>query len=154
MAATANNGGPAPAPFQEFFRDIQPQSPLRAHITRAYRQPETECLPAMLTAASLPPADAQSARALARELVVALRRKKQDGGELFDEIAGALKLEIVPVTAEQAKIAREAYRRFGKGRHKARLTFGDCFAYAAAKELGAPLLFKGNDFVETDLERA
>jgi ribonuclease VapC len=80
--------------------------------------------------------------------------KKRDGGELFDEIVRALKLEIVPVTHAQAQIARAAFRRFGKGRHKARLTFGDCFSYAAAKDLGAPLLFKGNDFAQTDLERA
>lgn len=62
--------------------------------------------------------------------------------------------EIVPVTHEQMLIAREAYRKFGKGRHKARLNFGDCFAYALAMERGEPLLFKGDDFAATDVKRA
>jgi ribonuclease VapC len=61
---------------------------------------------------------------------------------------------IEPVTVEQAKIAREAYRDFGKGRHRAGLNFGDCFAYALAKVTGEPLLFKGDDFRHTDLESA
>lgn len=54
-----------------------------------------------------------------------------------------------------AKLASEAFLRYGKGRgHPARLNFGDCFSYAVAKELGAPLLFKGDDFVHTDIESA
>jgi len=62
---------------------------------------------------------------------------------------------IEPVTAEQAKIAREAYRDFGRGSgHPARLNFGDCFAYALAKALNEPLLFKGEDFAQTDVKRA
>ncbi len=63
-------------------------------------------------------------------------------------------VNIEPVTVEQARIAREAYRNFGKGRHRAGLNFGDCFAYALAKEKGEPLLFKGNDFRKTDVEVA
>ena len=60
-----------------------------------------------------------------------------------------------PVTAEQAKIARDAYRDFGKGSgHPARLNFGDCFAYALAFSTGEPLLFKGDDFSHTDLASA
>jgi ribonuclease VapC len=55
---------------------------------------------------------------------------------------------------EQAEIAREAYRDFGKGRHRAGLNFGDCFAYALAKATGEPLLFKGKDFSRTDIEPA
>jgi ribonuclease VapC len=58
------------------------------------------------------------------------------------------------VTVQQAKLAREAYRDFGKGRHRAGLNFGDCFAYALAKDKGEPLLFKGNDFGKTDVEVA
>jgi ribonuclease VapC len=59
------------------------------------------------------------------------------------------------VTREQARIAREAYRDFGKGSgHKAGLNFGDCFAYALAKSAGEPLLFKGDDFVHTDVTPA
>ncbi|MCC0006131.1 MAG: type II toxin-antitoxin system VapC family toxin [Methylobacteriaceae bacterium] len=62
---------------------------------------------------------------------------------------------IEPVTVEQAKIAREAYRDFGRGSgHPAQLNFGDCFAYALAKALNEPLLFKGADFAHTDVKRA
>ena len=59
-----------------------------------------------------------------------------------------------PVTLQQGMLARQAYYDFGKGRHKARLNFGDCFAYALAKSLGEPLLFKGNDFGRTDVQVA
>lgn len=61
---------------------------------------------------------------------------------------------IVDVSLLQADLAREAFHRFGKGRHPAALNFGDCFAYALAKALDAPLLFKGSDFGKTDLQRA
>lgn len=62
-----------------------------------------------------------------------------------------LGLKIEPVTIEHAEIARTAYREFGKGNHPARLNFGDCFTYALAKASGEPLLFKGNDFAQTDI---
>ncbi|WP_404326797.1 type II toxin-antitoxin system VapC family toxin [Aerophototrophica crusticola] len=62
---------------------------------------------------------------------------------------------VVDVTRSQAKLAREAYARFGKGSgHPAQLNFGDCFTYALAKERGAPVLFKGDDFRHTDLVAA
>jgi ribonuclease VapC len=61
---------------------------------------------------------------------------------------------VESVTPRQAQIARQAYRDFGKGRHKAGLNFGDCFAYALAKDLDEPLLFKGRDFGYTDVEPA
>ncbi|HRJ43238.1 MAG: type II toxin-antitoxin system VapC family toxin [Caldilineaceae bacterium] len=59
-------------------------------------------------------------------------------------------IEVADVTAAQAQIARQAYQDFGKGRHKAGLNLGDCFAYALARETGESLLFKGNDFIYTD----
>ena len=59
--------------------------------------------------------------------------------------------DIVTVTPEQAEIALEAFRLFGKGRHRAGLNIGDCFAYAAAKATGERLLFKGDDFTQTDI---
>ena len=62
--------------------------------------------------------------------------------------------EIVAVDAEQAKIARSAFQRYGKGRHAAGLDFGDWFAYALAVARGEPLLFKGNDFGQTDVPQA
>ncbi len=58
---------------------------------------------------------------------------------------------IAEITLEQAQIARQAYQDFGKGRHKAGLNFGDCFAYALARQTGESLLFKGNDFIYTDI---
>lgn len=60
-------------------------------------------------------------------------------------------IAIADVTFEQVQVARQAYLDFGKGRHKAALNFGDCFAYALARTTGEPLLFKGNDFSETDV---
>lgn len=73
----------------------------------------------------------------------------------FDELVNEAELVVEPVTHEQARIAREAYRDFGKGSgHKAGLNFGDCFAYALAKTTGEPLLFKGDDFGHTDITPA
>lgn len=70
---------------------------------------------------------------------------------LDDALADA-KITIEPVTEEQVRIARAAYRDFGKGSgHPAQLNFGDCFAYALAKDLNEPLLFKGTDFGATDV---
>ena len=72
----------------------------------------------------------------------------------LDDLLRDVQIDIEPVILNQARIAREAYRDFGKGRHKAGLNFGDCFAYALAKEKGEPLLFKGDDFRHTDVEAA
>jgi ribonuclease VapC len=70
----------------------------------------------------------------------------------LDAFLAASQIEVAPVTVEQTQIARDAFRRFGKGTgHGASLNFGDCFAYALAKSLDAPLLFKGNDFSRTDI---
>lgn len=63
-------------------------------------------------------------------------------------------IERVPVDTGQADIAVDAFRRFGRGRHAAALNIGDCFAYALAKATGEPLLFKGNDFSQTDITSA
>lgn len=73
------------------------------------------------------------------------------GGRELDLLIAKSGLSIEPVTAEQAEIAREAWRRYGKGRHSASLNFGDCFSYALAKATGEPLLFKGDDFPKTDI---
>jgi ribonuclease VapC len=70
----------------------------------------------------------------------------------FDDLVIEARLVIEPVTEAQARIAREAYRDFGRGSgHPARLNFGDCFAYALARATGEPLLFKGVDFANTDI---
>lgn len=70
----------------------------------------------------------------------------------FDDFFRAAQITIETFTPHQAEIARAAYRDFGKGRHKAGLNFGDCFAYALAKEMDEPLLCKGDDFRHTGLE--
>jgi ribonuclease VapC len=76
-------------------------------------------------------------------------------GERFDRMFTGLSIEIVSVTPELAHAARAANRRFGKGSgHRARLNFGDCFAYALAREKDWPLLFKGDDFAATDIRSA
>ena len=72
----------------------------------------------------------------------------------LDALLARFGIELVPVTLEQAEAARIGWRRFGKGNHPARLNFGDCFSYALAKTSGEPLLFKGNDFAQTDIEPA
>jgi ribonuclease VapC len=73
----------------------------------------------------------------------------------LEEILENPGMQIEPVTAAQAKIAWEAYRNFGKGSgHPASLNFGDCFSYALAREKREPILFKGDDFVHTDLRAA
>jgi len=73
----------------------------------------------------------------------------------FDDLLHEAQFAIAPVTEVQARIAREAYRDFGRGSgHPARLNFGDCFAYALAKAMNEPLLFKGDDFTRTDITSA
>ena len=89
------------------------------------------------------------------ELFIVMENKggAKAGYELDDFIA-KIQIEIIPFTLEQAEAARVAWRRFGKGNHPARLNFGDCFSYALAKTTGEPLLFKGNDFAQTDIQPA
>lgn len=73
------------------------------------------------------------------------------GVEEFVRLFG---IQIEPVTAEQARLASSAFLTFGKGLHPARLNYGDCFTYALAKAVREPLLYKGNDFAQTDIEPA
>jgi ribonuclease VapC len=87
--------------------------------------------------------------------IVVDRLRDPRSSRQFDLLLREAKVEIVPVSAEQARIAREAYRDFGKGSgHPAGLNFGDCFAYALARERNEPLLYKGDDFVHTDIQSA
>jgi ribonuclease VapC len=81
-------------------------------------------------------------------------RKLPQGRIRFDDVVAQLGLEVVPVTAEIAARARRAHNEFGRGQHQAKLNYGDCFAYATASVLGEPLLFKGNDFAQTDITPA
>jgi ribonuclease VapC len=83
---------------------------------------------------------------------------EERGGRLaslrFDDFFRATGIELIPVDAAQAQAARIAWRHFGRTRHSARLNFGDCFAYALAKDTGDTLLFQGDDFSRTDIVSA
>jgi ribonuclease VapC len=79
------------------------------------------------------------------------RRHGSSGSRDLDALIVAAALQVIPFDAEQAAVARHAFQRFGRGRHPAKLNFGDCATYALAKSLGQPLLFKGNDFALTDI---
>ena len=92
-----------------------------------------------------------SAGTLAEALVVATRRGV---GPAMEQLIADLALETIPVTAAGAQRIATAYARWGRGIHRATLNFGDCFAYALAKEYECPLLFVGNDFARTDLPAA
>ena len=82
-------------------------------------------------------------------------RRRPNGGRHLDELLRELNMIIEPVTEEQARIARQVYRDYGRGSgHPAALNFGDCFAYALARSTGEPLLFKGGDFAQTDIKPA
>lgn len=73
----------------------------------------------------------------------------------LDRLLDAWGIDVVPLTASQARIAREAHRDYGRGSgHAARLNLGDCYAYALASDTGQPLLFKGDDFTHTDISPA
>ncbi len=80
--------------------------------------------------------------------------RQKDGvvGREYDLLVDRSKVLIEPVTEEQARLARQAYLVYGKGRHPAGLNLADCFAYALAKMLREPLLFKGEGFRKTDVE--
>lgn len=77
-----------------------------------------------------------------------------DSHEELDAFLSGAGIEIEPVSTMQARIAREAYRAYGKGNHAAGLNFGDCFSYALARATEQPLLFKGEDFARTDITPA
>jgi ribonuclease VapC len=78
-------------------------------------------------------------------------RKGTDGVRDLDLQIARFRIEIVPFTEAQAWLARDAFRRYGKGRHPAKLNFGDCMSYALARETGEELLFKGTEFGLTDI---
>jgi ribonuclease VapC len=88
------------------------------------------------------------------EATIIAGRRSADAASGLETMMGRIAPEIVPLTADQAQLARDGWRRFGKGRHKAALNLGDCFAYALAMERNQPLLFKGDDFAQTDVKRA
>ena len=86
--------------------------------------------------------------------IVVLSRRREEGLAVLNEVLADRRVGTVPLSVDHARLAIDAFRRFGKGRHPAGLNFGDCFSYALAKATGEPLLFKGDDFSQTDIERA
>lgn len=105
---------------------------------------------AILTAS---PCRMSVANLLETSIVVEGRGGAEAGREL-DAFVEQAEIESAPVTTEQLEAARQAWRRFGKGRHPAALNYGDCFAYALARVSGEPLLYKGDDFARTDIPAA
>ena len=83
--------------------------------------------------------------------VVMEARYGAEGVRDLDRFVDRAAVELVPVDPEQGHVAREAFSRFGKGRHRAGLNYGDCFSYAVATVFGEPLLCKGDDFWHTDI---
>lgn len=111
-------------------------------------EPEAGAVTDLLRVADEP---RMSAANLAECHIVLDNRTGDDNGELLRALLFEFGIVIEPVTAGDAWLAAEAYRRFGRGRHRAKLNYGDCFAYALARSLDAPLLFKGDDFRHTDV---
>ena len=94
-----------------------------------------------------------AATALEVGIVVEAKQGPRATADLKLLLAG-LQVRVVPLDEDQALVAVAAWQRFGKGRHPAALNLGDCFSYALARTLGAALLFKGDDFAQTDIQRA
>ena len=122
-----------------------------ALVAILFKEPEAERLAAMIRDTDT---TAIAAPTLLETAIVAEGRTLPGMAAKLDALMVAIRPEIVPFTAEHASLARDAWRRYGKGRHKAGLNLGDCFAYALAKERGQALLFKGDDFAATDIEPA
>ena len=116
-----------------------------------YREPDAALFEQAIAATSS--SRMSVANALEASMVVEGRGGVAAGDEL-DAFLEAADIKLAPVTAEHFVAARHAWRRFGKGNHPAALNFGDCFAYALAEAAGEPLLFKGDDFAQTDITSA
>jgi ribonuclease VapC len=113
-------------------------------------EPEAERFLATLRADSV----AISAVSLTEALIVVEARQGLDAGRDLELLVAGVVDRVVPVDEAHARAAAGAWRRFGKGRHPAGLNFGDCFTYATASLANLPLLFKGDDFSQTDVRAA
>lgn len=122
-----------------------------ALIAILYREPEAEAFVQRIHEAET----CRMSVATWLELVIVVERQLGPEGtrqaETFLRRAGIV---VEPLTVDQGELARQGFLDFGKGRHRAGLNYGDCFAYALAKATGEPLLFKGNDFSQTDISTA
>ena len=118
-----------------------------ALIAVAAEEPEAAACEAVLTANDV----MISAATLAETLMVAKRKNVEDS---LQALFGGLGLEVIEVSEALAVLAAEAYGRWGKGFHPARLNYGDCFSYALAELYDCPLLYVGQDFARTDIRSA
>jgi len=122
-----------------------------AMLAILFEEPEGRLLDAYI--ARNPVCRMSSASFLEASMILQSRRGV-DGVRDLDLLIVRFTIEIVAFTESQARLARDAFKRYGKGRHPAQLNFGDCIAYALAKETGEELLFKGIDFTQTDIAAA
>ena len=121
-----------------------------ALIAILLNEPETEAFAAAIAAA---PSRLISAVSALETAIVIEAKKGALGSQLLDELLVAIQVNIIAFDQIQFNLAREAYTRFGKGRHPAALNFGDCCAYALARNTVEALLFKGQDFSATDIDQ-
>ena len=122
-----------------------------AAVAILYREPEADAFARLVHDADVCRISVASYVELSMVIENQLGPEGMRQAEAFFRRAGVV---IEPVTLDQGELARQAFLDFGKGRHKAGLNFGDCFAYALAKATGEPLLFKGHDFSQTDIQAA
>ncbi|TGD98983.1 type II toxin-antitoxin system VapC family toxin [Methylobacterium nonmethylotrophicum] len=122
-----------------------------ALVAILYREPEAEAFVRRIHAAET------CRMSVATWVELALVVESQlgpDGMRQAEAFLNRAGIVIEPLTLEHGELARQGFLDFGKGRHRAGLNYGDCFAYALAKATGEPLLFKGNDFTQTDIPAA
>ena len=122
-----------------------------ALIAILYEEPEAPLYDRMISQAPRP---RMSVANFLEATIAAERRYGRPKGIELEDLRERLDIQLVPVTFEQMKAAQQAWRDFGKGNAPAALNYGDCFAYALARATAEPLLFKGNDFAQTDIRPA
>ena len=115
-----------------------------------FGEPEAERIAQSITS---DPRRLASAFTVLETSIVVEARKGETGGRELDLLLHRIDLESVPLTASHVEVARDAWRRFGRGHHRANLNIGDCCTYALARISGEPVLFKGDDFAQTDVAR-
>ena len=103
------------------------------------------------TAIDIDPTRLMSAASVLEACLVVERELGEEGNRELDFLLLKIGIETIAFNEEQLQLARHAFRQYGKGRHPARLNFGDCFGYALSRTSGEPLLFKGDDFAKTDV---
>ena len=113
-----------------------------------FGEPEADCIAVSIAD---DPRRLASAFTVLETAIVVEARKGEPGGRELDLLLHRINLESVPLTASHVEVARDAWRRFGRGNHPANLNIGDCCAYALARVSGEPILFKGDDFARTDI---